>query len=256
MISVVITDRSLPPVLETQTIQVQECVASSVSFGKVSASDFDSEENLIFQMKEDLSNKFGINSENGELFLLPGIRLDYETLSLYSITVFVMDTKGLTADAIVNLEVQDCNEQPVINSSQVTIHERYEIGDLVFQLFATDEDNGDSMTFVLEPLFKDIVDPFKVNNTSTGEVTLTVDLLMISGGVRQYDLEYRLQVIDSKNAITVLPKFVVHVDLNVVALPEIIIKEVNGGVDVSCKHVDNTVTLVLEVMFNVFFVGT
>ena len=110
------------PVIKSQTFSVAENVSDDFVIGTLTATD-ENQDPLKFSLKTDDANLFEI-TEDGEISLLAGKTLDFETKSSYTITAQVSDGKD-KADAQVTISVTDIDENtaPVIDAQEFTIAE-------------------------------------------------------------------------------------------------------------------------------------
>ena len=103
-----------------------------------------------------------------ELILTDGI-LDFETQSVYTVTVRVTDSGGLTYDETLTVNLNDLNENPVVNDQLFGINENTPNGTSVGFIVASDVDAGDSVTYTV--IGGTGSTAFSVNS-ATGEITV------------------------------------------------------------------------------------
>ena len=137
--------------VQTATRSVDENTATGQPIGaSVVATDVDAGDTLTYSLDSASTAVFGIAS-NGQLKTKAA--LDHETKDTYSVTVTALDRGGVTGSIDVAINVGDVNEAPKFSSSTATrkVAENtatdQEFGDPVA---ATDEDDGDSVTYDLE----------------------------------------------------------------------------------------------------------
>ena len=135
----------------------------------VNATDADQDQ-ISYLTVEGFDDMFILDNTTGRIALSPGYELDYETQSIYRLTVTATD--GIfTTSANVVIEVEDANDNPpVITSPQyVTIPESLAIGSTVIQVIAEDIDseaNADIQYSIL-----DVSDTFVIES-DTGIITV------------------------------------------------------------------------------------
>ncbi|KAI8744489.1 protocadherin Fat 4, partial [Biomphalaria glabrata] len=114
----------------------------SVVLGSFTAVDEDKSDSHSFTLENNPENIFSI-SASGELSVTSGAKLDFETKSLYNITVVVTDSTRNLFKKIFNVNVQNVNEPPssvkLINN---TIPEGSEAYTVIGDLFTDDPDNN------------------------------------------------------------------------------------------------------------------
>ena len=113
---------NIPPIINAQSFTVEENVSDDFVIGTLTATD-ENQDPLKFSLKTDDANLFEI-TEDGEISLLAGKTLDFETKSSYTIIVQVSDGKD-KADAQVTISVTDIDENtaPVIGTQEFTVAE-------------------------------------------------------------------------------------------------------------------------------------
>ncbi len=150
------------PVIENQTFDVLESVASNQKFADVVATDKDKDE-LIFNIKENDADLFQI-SEVGELSIATDKNLDFETTTSHKITVEVTDgEKAVSAEITIKVTDVDENEAPVIENQTFTVAEDISDADIIGTVVATDP-NGDDLSYTVSDANFEI--------TSSGELSL------------------------------------------------------------------------------------
>ena len=157
-----------PPVFKAQSFTVAESINDAFVIGKIVATDVN-EDALSFSLKTDAANLFEI-TESGEISLLSGKTLDFETKSSYIITAEVSDGKD-KVDAQITITVTDVDENtaPVIDAQTFTVAESindvFEIG----VVLATDPENN-TLTYSITS-----------NSSSLFEITSDGKLSLASG---------------------------------------------------------------------------
>jgi|GEM_PF-3199689 len=148
-------------------------VSSASVVGIVSASDVDGD-SLIYSLIDDADGRFGINSETGEIYVIDGSKLDFESSSQHQITVEVVDGNGGTDTQDYIIYVKDAGEfdvSAVTDNDTATneVGESVAIGTSVgVTAFAEDQDDSDSVSYSLT---SNPNSAFAIDAT-TGEVTV------------------------------------------------------------------------------------
>ncbi len=110
---------NIAPVVVDQTFSVAEDIASNTPFATVVATD---ENELTFTITTNSNDLFTINN-TGELSLVEGKNLDFETATTHIIAVEVSDGE-LSAKAIITINIDDViEERPFITIWQTTANE-------------------------------------------------------------------------------------------------------------------------------------
>ena len=104
-----------PPVINPQTFTTPEDDSGVSPFGTVIATDAESA--VTFEITSGDSSLFQIDSVTGQLSVVPGTVLDFETAPVLGVVVTVADTFGLTASADITIELTNVNEAPEIPGS-------------------------------------------------------------------------------------------------------------------------------------------
>ena len=128
------------------TFTISENAAVNTSLGSVSATDPDEDTLTLSITAGDDDDRFSIDS-SGAISLAKA--LDYETTSSYTLTVEAADPGGLSDTASVAITVTNVNEAPAFDDAQYTftVPEGSAIGHSVGTSAATDQDNGDTLTY-------------------------------------------------------------------------------------------------------------
>ena len=107
-VTINVTDVNEAPVAAPQTRSVAENAPAGTNVGApVTASDPDGDA-LTYALT---SNEFAINASTGQITVQAGASLDYETKSVYSVTVQASDGAN-TTDIAVTINLKDVNEAP------------------------------------------------------------------------------------------------------------------------------------------------
>jgi len=142
-----------------QTIEVLEVTAANANIGTVACSDGDSgaagtvSYSIVSVNSVATNTPFAIDPSTG-LLSLATATLDYESVKLMTVIVHAIDGGGLTGTATINVVITNHNEfSPVFQSTPYaqTVPETTAIGSNVFVVTATDGDEGDTVTYSLNP---------------------------------------------------------------------------------------------------------
>ncbi|WP_127141770.1 BspA family leucine-rich repeat surface protein [Flagellimonas marinaquae] len=191
-----------PPLAENQEFEVNEDIADDEVIGTVVATDPE-EDDLTFLITENDDDLF-ILSDTGELTLVEGAVLDFETKEDYTLTITVGDGVNVPVEITLSINVLDVNEAPIAEDRVFDdIIETLPEGELIGNLEATDPEG--------EPLTYEIVEDedglFAV--TGNGEVVLaegqSLDfetaeqhtiVVSISDGVNEVQITVTINVLD------------------------------------------------------------
>jgi hypothetical protein len=122
----------------------------SASIAAISSTDVDDGDVVVVSLVdgEGSDDNADFNVENGELFVLE--TLDFETKKSYSLRLKATDKGGLTYEESFVISITDVNENPTdITISNNQIAENSEIGSVIGELSAEDQDASSTFTFEL-----------------------------------------------------------------------------------------------------------
>ena len=158
----------------------------------VSATDEDGD-SLTFALTGSGSVDFSLNPTTG-VVTLPGA-LDYETTSIYYLTIRACDSNGGVATTSLNITVVDQNDSPQFLSTpySVNIGENLPVGTTVIKVIANDQDPSDNLTYSLSGTNNN---HFNIGS-STGVITTAQEL------DRENINSYSLTVSVSDGSVTV-----------------------------------------------------
>ena len=157
---------------------VLEDSSADFKIGMVIASDLDDGVNGDIRFSVVITNPlFRIDSDSGDVFVQG--ELDRESTDFYQLTILVEDNgvPALSTSATVNITVLDVNDNsPIIDISQFSsqINEDADFGLLVFDVDATDLDEGTNSRIILSILGGDFGDFFIIPDS--GEVHVNASL--------------------------------------------------------------------------------
>ena len=172
-LSIIITNiNEVPIVTDLSNTAVNENIdtSSGYSIGTLTTTDPDTGDTATYSIVGGVDQaSFSIGGAGSdELILTAGI-LDYETKSSYEVTVRVTDSGSLTYEETFTISVNDLNEAPVIDNQSFAIDENTSDGTLVDNVAASDEDGGDSLTYIITGGNTD--GAFAIDET-TGDITV------------------------------------------------------------------------------------
>ena len=128
------------PTASDAAFSLAESSGDGVVVGNVSASDPDAGDSLSYAITGgDPTGVFAIDSATGEITVVDSSQLDFETTSVYGLTVTVTDSGGLTDDAAVTVNLTDVNEAPTVSlqnaislvSENIDTSARIKVADIV-----------------------------------------------------------------------------------------------------------------------------
>ncbi|MBO6532037.1 MAG: BspA family leucine-rich repeat surface protein [Muricauda sp.] len=151
------------PVMEVQSFEANEDITDADVIGTVLASDPE-EEAITFAIVEDLDELFEI-TEAGELSLMEGKTLDFETKPEHAITVSANDGNGFV-QAVITIIVGDVNEAPTAEPQSFEVAEDIADTEIIGTVAAIDPEN-DALTF---NIVEDLDGLFEINEA--GELSL------------------------------------------------------------------------------------
>ncbi|MEE9363632.1 MAG: BspA family leucine-rich repeat surface protein [Cellulophaga sp.] len=139
------TPKNLAPIIKSQSHNASEAISPETIIGKVVATDPEGE-TLTYSITANSANLFMI-STTGNLSLVAGTSLDYETATTHDLTVQVSDG-DLSATAQITINVTDVDEVPNIAAQTFTIAEDLAANGTIGIVVATDP-NNDAITYSL-----------------------------------------------------------------------------------------------------------
>ena len=176
-VTVIITDANdHPPIFNPAAYSFTVLEDKNLLFivGTLFAEDLDEGQNGIIEyLQTDSEPKFSISLDTGDVILEE--ELDRETVDFYQIMVLARD-KGdpvMSSTAVINITVIDVNDNaPIIDTSlfSVQIAENTTTGQVIFDVDATDFDQGDHSKLIYSILGGDLGD-FVINPIS-GAITV------------------------------------------------------------------------------------
>ncbi|MBI1347830.1 hypothetical protein GC163_16260 [bacterium] len=175
-VTVNINDANEQPLVSPQTFSIIENSPAGTSVGTVMASDPDAMNTLSYAITGgNLGKAFAINSATGAITVNKPAAIDFETLNSFEITVQVTDGGGLSRKAVMTINVNDLNEQPLISPQTFNVDENSPNGTSVGTVVASDPDAMDTLTYAITG--GNIGRAFAINAT-TGEITVSNSLAL------------------------------------------------------------------------------
>ncbi len=144
-ITVVDVDENTMPTIASQEFTVAEDISDATVIGTVTATDAEGDD-LAFSVTANSSDLFEITTA-GELSLISGQNLDFETATSHAITVQVSDG-SLSASATITINVTDVaeNTAPAIAAQSFTVAEDIDAATDIGTVTATDAE-GNSISY-------------------------------------------------------------------------------------------------------------
>lgn len=138
------------PTVDDATFGTTENAADGTAVGTVSASDIDMGDTLAYSITGgNTGGAFAIDNVTGEITVANGLVLDFETIPVFTLTIEVQDTGGLTDTASVTVNLSDVNEAPTAGDSSFGLDENSISGTNVGTVSASDPDAGDTLDYTI-----------------------------------------------------------------------------------------------------------
>lgn len=102
------------PVIPETSFQLAENSATGAVVGLVAAVDPDAGDSLSYEIVQQTANWVTIDPNTGALSVANGATIDFETLSLNTVTVRAKDASGLTSERALQIQALDRNDPPTI----------------------------------------------------------------------------------------------------------------------------------------------
>ncbi|MBI1348675.1 cadherin repeat domain-containing protein, partial [bacterium] len=118
---------------------------------------------------------FAINSATGAITVNKSAAIDFETLHSFDLSVQVTDGGGLFRKAVMTINVNDLNDQPLISPQTFNVDENSPNGTSVGAVVAIDPDAMDVFSYAITG--GNVSHAFAINAT-TGEITVNNSLAL------------------------------------------------------------------------------
>ncbi len=229
-------------IINNQTFSVDENSPGGTSVGTVTAKSSEPGATLTYAiLSGNTAEAFTLNSRTGEMTVNNGAQLDYESLSVYVLTVEVSDGKN-TGSATVTININNIeepgpveNHPPVINDQHFSIDENSLDGTPVGTVAASDADPADTLTFTITA--GNTNNAFAINEES-GEITVR------NGSELDYettpDYTLTVQVYDGTDTTTAH----ITISLNDVNEDRLAVKDQSFSIDENSSNGTSVATIV------------
>ncbi|MCA9251536.1 MAG: FG-GAP repeat protein [Phycisphaerales bacterium] len=141
----------MSPVIATGALQIDESLTLGSVAGAIDFYDPDEDGIVSFTIVGgDGAGVFNLDAQTGELGVTAG--LDFETANAYTLELEVVDGEGDVTVRTVEIVINNVNEAPVLTDQQfaTSLPEHTPNGTEVGAFTATDEDDGDTIGFVID----------------------------------------------------------------------------------------------------------
>lgn len=145
-VTVFLLDIAEPPTIDDETFTIVENAPSGTLVGKVTATDGDGDAVFYRLIDGNINGAFNINSA-GTITVNNSTPINFEQMPVFTLTLEVTDQVD-TITSTVTVNVLDANDPPRFTNKLFQIPENSEVGTVVGNLGAIDED-GDEITFVI-----------------------------------------------------------------------------------------------------------
>ena len=176
------------PVIQNQSFNVDENVASGQSVGIIIASDPDAGQSLTYAITGgNTNNAFSINPGNGNLSVNNASALNFEVNPSFNLTIKITDngTPPLSVYGTVTVNINDINEVPEVNNQVFSVNENSANGTNVGVVVASDPDNGQFLTYAISS--GNSGNTFSLNS-STGQLSVSNNTLLDYESITQFSL--------------------------------------------------------------------
>lgn len=149
-ITIEINNVNEPPTIAVDNVSLDENSPAGASAGKVDGADPDADDLLNYEILAQSQDWLTIDALNGDLSVMDGADIDFESGEQNVVSLKVTDQGGLSAEATVTISVNDVNDAPQLDvplaDTSVRLGETlsYQVPEDAF----TDQDAGDSLRFV------------------------------------------------------------------------------------------------------------
>ncbi len=140
------------PVINNQTLQVNENTANGTVVGTVIATDPNPGQAITFSITSgNTNNAFSVNAATGVLSVSNSQALNYEATTSFQLTLRATDNGigSLWSQATVTVNIQNVNENPLISNQSFTASQNASNGTLIGTIVASDPDQGQSLAYTI-----------------------------------------------------------------------------------------------------------
>lgn len=149
-VGVDLTNVNEQPGVVPQQFSVPENSPAGTVVGTVAVSDIDANDSFTFAITGgNVRKAFAINELTGQITVAKSNLLDHESMPLFQVTVQVTDAGGLSRKAVMTINVDDVNEQPIVVSQQFSVTEFSPNGTTVGTVSASDPDGMDVLSYAI-----------------------------------------------------------------------------------------------------------
>jgi hypothetical protein len=217
-VTIKIKNRPKAPEITSSEFSVKENSDEGTSIGIIEAKDPDGDGNLLFELTEE--NPYVIVTQDGEIKVKDGAKIDYEKMQEFTISVIVKDVDGLETPGDIVIKVIDVNEPPTITSQEFTFPEDSKPGTKKGPIEADDPDKKN-------PKFNDLKF-YPVDENEKFEIKENGDIVL--KGELDYETEksYVVKVYVTDGEFTDTTDITINVG-NVVEKSEVKITRVEAG---------------------------
>lgn len=137
------------PVITTKKLQIDENSAIGSEVGKVMANSYSGAPIEYSILAGDGMGKFLIEKNTGKISVAQSGVLNYEVKNNYSLTIKVNEIANpqLTTNAIISINLNDVNENPIFVDQQITTNSSKNVGAILYKIQASDPDFGQSLSY-------------------------------------------------------------------------------------------------------------
>ena len=149
---IAINDVNESPEMAAQSFSVAENAANGTVVGTVLATDIDAGQSLTYEIfNSPVPGAFAINAATGEITVLDGSLLDFESRSSIELAILVSDngTPTLATFAPITINLTNVNEAPVVTAATFSTAENRVNGTAIGTVAASDPDSGQTRTFAI-----------------------------------------------------------------------------------------------------------
>ena len=217
-VTIKIKNRPKAPEITSSEFSVKENSDEGTSIGIIEAKDPDGDGSLLFELTEE--NPYVIVTQDGEIKVKDGAKIDYEKMQEFTISVIVKDVDGLETPGDIVIKVIDVNEPPTITSQEFTFPEDSKPGTKKGPIEADDPDKKN-------PKFNDLKF-YPVDENEKFEIKENGDIVL--KGELDYETEksYVVKVYVTDGEFTDTTDITINVG-NVVEKSEVKITRVEAG---------------------------